>query len=58
VARFFDSATLLFGLSARGHARLRRVARMIADLAGEECVGAAVMAEAFSLRTLDRSAGA
>jgi magnesium chelatase family protein len=55
-ARLLDSATRRFGLSARGHARLCRLARTIADLAGEDGIGAAAMAEAIALRTLDRSA--
>ncbi len=55
-----DSWTLLeqalqkFRLSARAHQRIRRVARTIADLEGEEIIEAAHMAEALSLRQLDR----
>jgi magnesium chelatase family protein len=54
-ARLLDAATHRFGLSARGHARLRRLARTIADLAGAELIDAPHIAEAIALRTLDRS---
>jgi magnesium chelatase family protein len=41
-----------FALSARAHHRIRRVARTIADLAGDSIVAAPHMAEALSLREL------
>ncbi|MDH4047988.1 MAG: YifB family Mg chelatase-like AAA ATPase [Gammaproteobacteria bacterium] len=41
-----------FALSARAHHRVRRVARTIADLAGEKRVAAPHMAEALALRQL------
>ena len=40
------------GLSARAHDKIRRVARTIADLAGESTVSAACVSEAIQYRTL------
>jgi hypothetical protein len=44
-------------LSARAYHRVLRVARTIADLAGEECVRSGHVAEAITFRQLDRRVG-
>ena len=52
--RLLENATEKFGLSARAYRRVQRVARTIADLAGEREIGVPHVAEALSLRQLDR----
>jgi magnesium chelatase family protein len=49
-----EEATERFGLSARAHQRVRRVARTIADLAGRHDIAVDDLAEALALRQFDR----
>lgn len=52
-ARLLEGAMRGLRLSARGYTRVLKVARTIADLAGEEHIGAAHVAEAVQYRMLD-----
>ena len=54
--RLLEHASRGLGLSARAYHRILRVARTIADLTGEENIGAAHLAEAIAYRSLDRRA--
>jgi magnesium chelatase family protein len=49
-----ENAAERFNLSARAHQRVLRVSRTIADLAGETKIAPPHVAEALSLRCLDR----
>jgi len=55
--RLLDAATRRFGLSQRARHRVLRVARTIADLAGDEALTSAHLTEAVGFRVLDRDYG-
>lgn len=53
-SRLLQQAMEQLGLSPRSYHRILKVARTIADLAGEETVGVPAVSEALGLRQLDR----
>ena len=56
--RLLEHASRGLGLSARAYHRILRVARTIADLAGEEQISSTHLAEAIAYRCLDRTPAA
>ncbi|MGD8690417.1 MAG: ATP-binding protein, partial [Gammaproteobacteria bacterium] len=53
-ARLLDAASEKLGLSARAYHRILKVARTIADLAGDQVIAVSHVSEAIGLRCLDR----
>jgi magnesium chelatase family protein len=56
-ARLLEGAMRALGLSARGYARVLKVARTIADLAGEPKIGITHIAESIQYREQPRHLG-
>jgi magnesium chelatase family protein len=56
-ARLLEGAMRALGLSARGYARVLKVARTIADLAGEPKIGITHVAESIQYREQPRHLG-
>lgn len=54
--KILERALSRLSLSARGYHRVLKVARTIADLAGEQTIGAAQVSEAVRYREMDRAA--
>lgn len=54
LTEFLNTAAEKMGMSARGYNRIKRIARTIADLRGDDCITMADLAESLSYRPVNR----
>ncbi len=54
LTEFLNTAAEKMGMSARGYNRIKRIARTIADLRGDDCITMSDLAESLSYRPVNR----